>query len=95
MHATRVGCVAALLLRMRSEAHLEQTKLFTLSEVPITQIFSDKAGNSSEISAHMRSTMDDLGLSATEVGASSIFSGEEEVFAFARAVVRVSSPSHE
>jgi protein AFG1 len=37
-----------------------QTKLFALSEVPITQIFSDKAGDPSEISAHMRSTMDDL-----------------------------------
>lgn len=31
--------------------------------------------------------MDDLGLSAETVGASSIFTGEEEVFAFARAVV--------
>jgi len=32
--------------------------------------------------------MDDLGLSAEKIGASSIFSGDEEVFAFARAVVR-------
>lgn len=31
--------------------------------------------------------MDDLGLSADSVGASSIFTGDEEVFAFARAVV--------
>jgi len=31
--------------------------------------------------------MDDLGLSADIVGASSIFTGDEEVFAFARALV--------
>lgn len=31
--------------------------------------------------------MDDLGLSAEVVGASSIFTGDEEVFAFARALV--------
>ena len=33
--------------------------------------------------------MDELGLSADKVGASSIFTGDEEVFAFARAVVRL------
>lgn len=32
--------------------------------------------------------MDDLGLSTDAVGVSSMFTGEEEVFAFARAVVR-------
>lgn len=37
--------------------------------------------------------MDDLGLSADIVGASSIFTGDEEVFAFARAVVRPHSLS--
>lgn len=37
----------------------------------------------------MRSIMDDLGLSDQVVGASSIFSGEEEVFAFARACSRL------
>ena len=36
----------------------------------------------------MRAMMDDLGLSAETVGSSSIFTGDEEVFAFARAVVR-------
>lgn len=34
--------------------------------------------------------MDDLGLDADTVGASSIFTGDEEVFAFARAVSRLS-----
>ena len=33
--------------------------------------------------------MDDLGLDASTVGASSIFTGDEEVFAFARAVSRL------
>lgn len=41
-----------------------------------------------DITPHMRAMMDDLGLSAEAVGASSIFTGDEEVFAFARAVVR-------
>lgn len=69
-----------------------QTKLFVLSEPPIHSVFSDKKTTSSHgISDHQRSVMDDLGLSADAVGASSIFTGEEEVFAFARAVVR--SPS--
>ena len=36
--------------------------------------------------------MDDLGLSTDAVGVSSMFTGEEEVFAFARAVVRRYSP---
>lgn len=35
--------------------------------------------------------MDDLGLSADVVGASSIFTGDEEVFAFARALVSCST----
>jgi protein AFG1 len=34
--------------------------------------------------------MDDLGLSAETVGASSLFSGDEEMFAFARCVSRLS-----
>lgn len=33
--------------------------------------------------------MDDLGLSADAIGVSSMFTGEEEVFAFARCVVRI------
>jgi len=37
-----------------------QTKLFTLSEVPIMQIFSDKKKSDGEITPHMRATMDDL-----------------------------------
>lgn len=38
----------------------------------------------------MRSLMDDLGLSMSALKASSIFSGDEERFAFARAISRLS-----
>ncbi|GAA97775.1 uncharacterized protein L969DRAFT_113509 [Mixia osmundae IAM 14324] len=71
-------------------AYESKTKLFCLSEVPITEIFSDRKDTHDEISDAMRAAMDDLGLNADQIGASSIFSGEEEIFAFARAVSRLS-----
>lgn len=77
-----------MILELSNSSHL-QTKLFVLSDPPIQSVFSDKKlDNAHEISDHQRSVMDDLGLSADTVGASSMFTGEEEVFAFARAVVR-------
>ncbi|EGO02011.1 hypothetical protein SERLA73DRAFT_177700 [Serpula lacrymans var. lacrymans S7.3] len=67
-----------------------KTKLFVTSEVPVYQVFSDDSSNNSKpISDHMRSVMDDLGLSGDDVGTSSMFTGEEEVFAFARACSRL------
>ncbi|KAG7097311.1 hypothetical protein E1B28_004672 [Marasmius oreades] len=67
-----------------------KTRLFVSSEVPIYQIFSDDTVDTSKpISDHMRSVMDDLGISEQIVGNSSIFSGEEELFAFARACSRL------
>ncbi|KAA1473449.1 AFG1-like ATPase [Dentipellis sp. KUC8613] len=66
-----------------------KTKLFVSSEVPIFQIFADDEASKGEVSDHMRSMMDDLGLSADIVGSSSMFSGEEEVFAFARCCSRL------
>ena len=90
-----------------------QTKLFTLSEVPIFEIFTDSNGSEGVITDHMRSVMDDLvrnifylryhlsrqgidtswlrlqGLPVHIVGTSSIFTGEEEIFAFARACSRL------
>ncbi|THV08310.1 AFG1-like ATPase [Dendrothele bispora CBS 962.96] len=68
-----------------------KTKLFVTSEVPITQVFAgdDSEPNSKAISDHMRSVMDDLGISEQIVGKSSMFSGEEEIFAFARACSRL------
>lgn len=71
-----------------------KTKLFTTSQVPIFKIFSDDPTSSSSSfsntpSDHMRSVMDDLGLSSDIVGASSMFTGQEEVFAFARCCSRL------
>ncbi|KAF7775725.1 hypothetical protein Agabi119p4_4118 [Agaricus bisporus var. burnettii] len=67
-----------------------KTKLFVTSEVPVYQVFSDDTQTDNKgISDHMRSVMDDLGLSNDIVGSSSMFTGEEEVFAFARACSRL------
>ncbi|KAG8812725.1 hypothetical protein FRC17_001881 [Serendipita sp. 399] len=66
------------------------TKLFVTSEVPIYQIFSDDASQATkEKSDHMRSVMDELGISDQQIGTTSIFTGEEEIFAFARACSRL------
>ncbi|KAF9481862.1 AFG1-like ATPase [Pholiota conissans] len=67
-----------------------KTKLLVTSEVPVFQVFSDDPTEEAHhISDHMRSVMDDLGLSKDVVGSSSMFTGEEEVFAFARACSRL------
>ncbi|KIR54752.1 AFG1 family mitochondrial ATPase [Cryptococcus gattii Ru294] len=66
-----------------------KTKLFCSSEVPIFQMFSDKHGSAAE-NAHMQEVMDELGLDPSTVGSSSLFSGDEELFAFARCVSRLS-----
>jgi protein AFG1 len=70
---------------------LSQIKLFVTSEVPIYRIFSDEpaAAGPQSPSDHMRNVMDELGLSDQVVGSSSLFTGEEEVFAFARACSRL------
>ncbi|KAI0340917.1 AFG1-like ATPase [Trametopsis cervina] len=67
-----------------------KVKLLALSEVPIFKVFADDPNaKEGEISAHMRSIMDDLGLSGDVVGSSSMFTGEEELFAFARCCSRL------
>ncbi|KIK67775.1 hypothetical protein GYMLUDRAFT_36552 [Collybiopsis luxurians FD-317 M1] len=67
-----------------------KTKLFVTSEVPVFQVFSDEDVDPGKpMSDHMRGIMDDLGISQEIVGKSSIFSGEEEIFAFARACSRL------
>ncbi|KAH7930645.1 AFG1-like ATPase [Leucogyrophana mollusca] len=67
-----------------------KTKLFVTSEVPIYQVFSDESAEGNKgMSDHMRSVMDDLGLPSDIVGSSAMFTGEEEVFAFARACSRL------
>ncbi|OJA19365.1 hypothetical protein AZE42_00423 [Rhizopogon vesiculosus] len=68
----------------------DMIKLFVSSEVPIYQVFSEEsAGSRGGISDHMRSVMDDLGLSPEVVGSSAMFTGDEEIFAFARACSRL------
>lgn len=58
--------------------------------MPIYQIFSDDtSGKPGNVSDHMRSVMDDLGLNQQVIGTTSMFSGEEELFAFARACSRL------
>ncbi|GAA5873925.1 hypothetical protein JCM3774_004041 [Rhodotorula dairenensis] len=75
-------------------AYEARTKLFVLSDPPIASVFSDERKSATgEITPHMRAMMDDLGLSAETVGSSSIFTGDEEVFAFARAVSRITEMS--
>ncbi|OBZ70040.1 hypothetical protein A0H81_09842 [Grifola frondosa] len=66
-----------------------KTKLIVSSEVPIYQIFADDPNKRGQVSDHMRSVMDDLGLSSDMVGSSSMFSGDEELFAFARCCSRL------
>ncbi|WVQ68565.1 uncharacterized protein L199_006774 [Kwoniella botswanensis] len=66
-----------------------RTKIFISSEAPIFQIFSDKHGSAAE-DEHMKSVMEELGLTSSDIGASSIFQGDEELFAFARCVSRLS-----
>ncbi|WVO14581.1 hypothetical protein L204_102216 [Cryptococcus depauperatus] len=69
-----------------------KTKLFCSSEIPIFQIFSDKHGSAID-DQHMISVMNELGIDASAVGSSSLFSGDEELFAFARCVSRLSQMS--
>lgn len=71
-----------------------KTKLFITSEVPILRIFSDEMPpHSTTLTDHMRSVMDDLGLASDVVGTCSMFTGDEEVFAFARACSRLAQMS--
>ncbi|KAK4051211.1 ATPase [Microbotryomycetes sp. JL201] len=74
-------------------AYEAKTKLFILSDPPVQQVFSDEKKGSGDITDHQRAIMDELGLSAEVVGSSSIFTGDEEVFAFARALSRLNEMS--
>jgi len=67
-----------------------KTKIFITSEVPISQIFGeDEKSDKAQVSDQMRSLMDDLGLPPDMIISSSIFSGDEELFAFARCCSRL------
>lgn len=83
-----------------------RAKLVLTSAVPLTQLFmskeemkgkaekdlADKAGQAegADLDDTMRNLMDDLGMNMKALKNSSIFSGDEERFAFARALSRLS-----
>lgn len=53
----------------------------------------DKSGGEQNLDGSMRQLMDDLGLDMKSLKESSIFTGDEEKFAFARALSRLSEMS--
>ena len=61
-----------------------------LPSVPASSTGPDSAPDNADLPDAMRSLMDDLGLSMSALKSSSIFSGDEERFAFARALSRLS-----
>jgi len=75
-----------------------QAKLVLTTAVPLSQLFVSAAEidaakeeeEGHDLDASMRSLMDDLGLNMKALKNSSIFSGDEERFAFARALSRLS-----
>ncbi|SPO34955.1 related to AFG1 - ATPase family gene [Pseudozyma flocculosa] len=70
-------------------AYESKTKLLASSEVPILQIFSGDKGQDKPTADQMRALMDDLGLTMDDLGGSPIFTGDEELFAFARVISRL------
>jgi aspartate aminotransferase-like enzyme len=62
----------------------------TTSPSPNSPSISAKADDHEAVSDVMRNLMDDLGLNMSMLKNSSIFSGDEERFAFARALSRLS-----
>ena len=71
-------------------AYEAKVRLFCTSEVDIMKVFSGTTSMDEASSEQMRVLMDDLKMSMDDIGGSSIFSGQEEVFAFARLVSRLS-----
>ncbi|KAL2810874.1 AFG1-like ATPase-domain-containing protein [Aspergillus granulosus] len=77
-----------------------RAKLVLTTETPLTTLFisesevktslEDGGSDHTDLSDAMRMMMDDLGLSMKALKTSSIFSGDEERFAFARALSRLS-----
>ncbi|GFF91157.1 protein AFG1 [Aspergillus udagawae] len=76
-----------------------RAKLVLTTAVPLTNLFMseqevksslEENGDHSDLSDAMRMMMDDLGLSVQALKSTSIFSGDEERFAFARALSRLS-----
>ena len=77
-----------------------QAKLVLTTEVPLSQLFVSpeeiresmkaKGGDNSQLEHMMHHLMDDVDHNMDQIKKSSIFTGEEEAFAFARALSRLS-----
>jgi len=71
-------------------AYEAKTRLWCTSEVELMKVFSGTRSMDKPTSDQMRALMDDLKLTMDDIGGSSIFSGDEELFAFARLLSRLS-----
>lgn len=71
-------------------AYESKTRLWCTSEVELMKVFSGTRSMDKPTSDQMRALMDDLKLTMDDIGGSSIFSGDEELFAFARLLSRLS-----
>ncbi|XP_077286826.1 putative ATPase N2B [Arctopsyche grandis] len=74
-----------------------KTRLVMSSNVPVSELFVAQSSND-DINDHQRMLMDDLGITKNSENAkASIFTGEEEIFAFDRCISRIiemSSPEY-
>lgn len=84
--------LARRLITLIDSLYESQTKLVVTSAVPMAEIFSAESdkGTSQDLDSTMRSMMDDLGLNMETLKDSSIFTGDEERFAFHRCLSRLS-----
>ncbi|KAI8867912.1 AFG1-like ATPase [Ramicandelaber brevisporus] len=81
---------ARRLITLIDTLYENQVTLIASSECPITEVFyEDTKDSSAGFDAAQRALMDDLGLNASQLQTSPIFTGEEEVFAFQRAISRL------
>ena len=71
-------------------AYEAKTRLWCTSEVELMKVFSGTRAMDKPTSDQMRALMDDLKLTMDDIGGASIFSGDEELFAFARLLSRLS-----
>ncbi|WFD31470.1 peroxisome-assembly ATPase [Malassezia sp. CBS 17886] len=74
-------------------AYESKTVLFCTSETELGRSFSGTSVMDKAASDQMRALMDDLKMSMDDIGGSSIFSGQEELFAFARLLSRLNEMS--
>lgn len=86
--------LARRLITLIDSLYENETKLVVTSDVPMAEIFSPEGGKKVDpdvpLDGAMRSMMDDLGLSMDTLMDSSIFTGDEERFAFHRCLSRIS-----